>query len=479
MTSYHHEFHPSILRAYDIRGIVGTTLFAEDAFAIGVGIAKITAQRQEKATPKIALGYDGRISSPELADALEKGLIAAGAHVITIGMGPTPMLYFADQALACDGAIQITGSHNPKDYNGFKMVIGHRSFFGDDITALGKMMAQGVSLGEAGGHEHSDVLDDYIARLMQDAITPSLADNIFGDASYVWDTGNGAAGPAVRALIGRLSGRHDLLFEEVDGTFPNHHPDPVDPHTLAYLRQACDAAGALCGFGFDGDGDRLGVIDAKGRQVPGDMLTAFLAREFLSRRQGEVVLFDVKSSAVAMQLVKQAGGKPEIWKTGHSHMKSRMAEIGCELAGEMSGHIFIKDGYYGFDDALYVAVRVLRTMIATGQTITQFMDQLPPSFTSPECRVACDDDIKFSLMASLADTAKAKAQSKGKEVNVLLIDGIRVQDDDGWWLIRASNTEACLVVRAEGVNEAALDKKIKELQEILASQDISWTYQAR
>ena len=207
------------------------------------------------------------------------------------------------------------------------------------------------------------------------------------------------------------------------------------------------------------------------------MLTAFLAREFLSRRQGEVVLFDVKSSAVAMALVKQAGGKPEIWKTGHSHMKSRMAEIGCELAGEMSGHIFIKDGYYGFDDALYVAVRVLRTMIATGQTITQFMDQLPPSFTSPECRVACDDDMKFSVMESLADTAKAKAQSGGKEVSVLLIDGIRVQDDDGWWLIRASNTEACLVVRAEGVNEVALNKKITELQDILASQDISWTYQ--
>ena len=476
---FHHEFHPSILRAYDIRGIVGTTLFAQDAFAIGLGFAQIAAQRQAKNTPKIApiiaVGYDGRISSPELAEALGKGLIAGGAHVVSIGMGPTPMLYFADRELACDGAIQITGSHNPKDYNGFKMVIGHRSFYGDDITALGQMMAEGVTISDAGTQEQIDVMDDYIARLVQDAITPHSDDSAVRDATFVWDTGNGAAGPAVRALIGKLAGAHALLFEEVDGTFPNHHPDPVDPHTLAFLKQACDEAGALCGLGFDGDGDRLGVIDAKGRQVPGDMLTAFLALEFLSRHQGEVVLFDVKSSAVAMALVKQAGGKPEIWKTGHSHMKSRMAEIGCELAGEMSGHIFIKDGYYGFDDALYVAVRVLRTMVATGQTITQFMDDLPPSYTSPECRVPCDDDIKFSVMAALADTAQSQADAK--QTDVLVIDGIRVQDDQGWWLIRASNTEACLVVRAEGVNEAALEQKISELQALLASQNIHWTYQ--
>ena len=466
MKSHQHHFHPTILRAYDIRGIVGTTLFDEDAFAIGVGFAHIIAKRSGSASPKIAVGYDGRISSPKLAAALTDGLVQGGAHVVEIGMGPTPMLYFADRNLACDGAIQITGSHNPKDYNGFKMVCAHQSFYGDDITALGEMMAQGVTLPQKGARSELSVFDDYIARLAQDA-TPLMG-------HFVWDTGNGAAGPSVRALLAQLAGTHDLLFEEVDGTFPNHHPDPVDPHTLTFLREACDASDALCGLGFDGDGDRLGMIDAKGRQVPGDILTAFLALEFLSRRQGEVILFDVKSSAAAMRLVEQAGGQPQIWKTGHSHMKSRMAEIGCELAGEMSGHIFIKDGYYGFDDALYVAVRVLAAMAHTGQTITQFMDNLPPSFTSPECRVDCADDIKFDIMDKLAATAKARYGDR----DVLLIDGIRVQDDSGWWLIRASNTEACLVVRAEGVDETALDGKITELKELLASCSIIWDYQS-
>ncbi len=463
---FQHQFHPTILRAYDIRGIIGKTLSEADAFAIGVGFAAIVATRQAKPQPKIAIGYDGRISSPALSKALSDGLVAGGAEVHNIGMGPTPMLYFADRRLGCDGAIQITGSHNPKDYNGFKMVIGHQSFYGDDITMLGQMMADGITLGTSGSATNLSVFDDYINRLIEDAP--------LGEGSFVWDTGNGAAGPAVRALIDRLSGEHELLFEEVDGTFPNHHPDPVDPHTLGFLRDACDAKGALCGLGFDGDGDRLGMIDAKGRQVPGDILTAYLALELLSRKPGEVILFDVKSSSAAMRLVEQAGGKPQIWKTGHSHMKSRMAEINCQLAGEMSGHIFIKDGYYGYDDAPYVAVRVLATMAATGQSITDFMDNLPPSFTSPECRVACDDEVKFEKIAALADSAKTRFADK----DVMLIDGIRVQDATGWWLVRASNTEACLVVRAEGTDKAALAVKIAELKDLLAEQDLIWDYQS-
>ena len=466
MTLFQHDFNTTILRAYDIRGIIGKTLFNEDAYAIGAVFAQEIAKRQNVCTPKIALGYDGRLSSPDLAQALSDGLVAGGAEVYHIGLGPTPMLYFADRHLDCDGAIQITGSHNPKDYNGFKMVCGHRSFYGDDIIGLGKQAASGVTLNKTGRAQSYDVFDAYIARLLQDA--PAC------EGSFVWDTGNGAAGPAVRALLDGLSGTHELLFEEVDGTFPNHHPDPVDPHTLGFLRDACASAGAICGLGFDGDGDRLGMIDAKGRQVPGDILTAYLALELLARKPGEVILFDVKSSAAAMHLVAQAGGKPEIWKTGHSHMKSRMAEINCQLAGEMSGHIFIKDGYYGYDDALYVAVRVLRTMVATGQSITAFMDELPPSFTSPECRVTCSDEIKFQKMDALSKAAIAAHKDK----DVLLIDGIRVQDEAGWWLVRASNTEACLVVRAEGVDKTALKAKITELKHLLAAQDLSWDYEA-
>ena len=391
MSHYHHDFHPSILRAYDIRGIVGKTLSDKDAFAIGVGFAHIITEKQACDAPKIAVGYDGRISSPDLAEALIEGLMAGGADVQAIGLGPTPMLYFADREYACDGAIQITGSHNPKDYNGFKLVCAHQSFYGDDITALGAVMAQGINVEKKGCRTDREVFDAYNARLAADSMTGE---------------------------------------------------------------------------------DRLGVIDAKGRHVPGDILTAFIAGEYLQRAPGETILFDVKSSAAAMRLVSQAGGVPLLWKTGHSHMKSRMAEIDCQLAGEMSGHIFIKDGYYGFDDALYVAIRLLRTMIRTNQTITDFMDNLPPSFTTPECRVACDDDIKFEIMDALATAAEAEFSDK----DVLLIDGIRVQDETGWWLCRASNTEACLVVRAEGVDDDALARKVAELKALLASQSINWDY---
>ena len=457
-----HRFDDTILRAYDIRGIIDHTLFAEDAFAIGAGFAHITSKRLQKPHPKIALGYDGRTTSPMLAEALCDGLMASGAEVVMIGMGPTPMLYFADIMLGCDGAIQITGSHNPKDYNGFKMVLAHSAFYGQDITALGTLIEQGLTLSDDGSRTDISVFDDYITRLLQDVAAT--------DHSFIWDTGNGAAGPSVRALIDQMPGTHHLLFEDVDGTFPNHHPDPVDPKTLAFLKSACDDVGAYCGFGFDGDGDRLGIIDAKGRAVPGDILTAFLAQEFLARCPGETVLFDVKSSQAAMSLVTEAGGKAELWKTGHSHMKSRMKQINCQLAGEMSGHIFIKDGYFGFDDALYVAIRTLRAMHATNQSITEFMDSLPASYTTAECRVACDDRRKFTIMEQLATRAKTHLSNK----DIILIDGIRVQDDTGWWLVRASNTEACLVVRAEGTSQAALSEKIHEVTTYLAKEDVIW-----
>ena len=457
-----HEFHTSILRAYDIRGIVGKTLFDKDAYAIGFGFAKIVRKDSQIEMPRIIIGYDGRLTSPALAKALAEGLTDGGAEIIDIGLGPTPMLYFADIHLKGDGAIQITGSHNPKDYNGFKMVISHRSFYGDDIQNLGKALRQGFAANAKGSYVRQDIFQPYIKQLYQDCE--------IDDFNLVWDTGNGAAGPAVLALTDKLGGVHKTLFTDVDGTFPNHHPDPVDPHTLSFLREACDKAGADCGLGFDGDGDRLGVIDAKGRQVPGDILTAYLATEFLNRHKGQTILFDVKSSKAAMDIVSKAGGKAELWKTGHSHMKSRMAEIGCALAGEMSGHIFIKDNYHGFDDALYVAVRVLNTMTKTQKTITDFMDELPVSFTSPECRVDCDDDIKFDVM----DALQAQIKTQYDHNALTLIDGIRVNETDGWWLIRASNTEAALVVRAEGDDEAALAAKISDIQSLLASQNIRW-----
>ena len=462
MPLFTHEFHSSILRAYDIRGIVGKTLFETDAYAIGLGFADIIGNHAKTKSPRIAIGRDGRLTSPSLSDALCKGLIDGGAEVMDIGLGPTPMLYFADLYFECDGAIQITGSHNPKDYNGFKMVRAHRSFYGEDIQDLGEALSAGIAKGDKGSAQEAPIFDLYIEQLLN-AVECD-------DFNLVWDTGNGAAGPAVEELTKKLAGQHATLFTEVDGHFPNHHPDPVDPHTLGFLREACDKAMAHCGLGFDGDGDRLGVIDAKGRQVPGDLLTAYLATEFLSRHQGETILFDVKSSKMAMDIVRQAGGKPELWKTGHSHMKSRMVEIGCQLAGEMSGHIFIKDQYHGFDDALYVALRVLQTMTKTKTSITSFMDALPASFASPECRVECADEIKFKVMADLQSYVK----NHYDEASLTLIDGIRITQDDGWWLIRASNTEAALVVRAEGRDKAALTAKIDDIRTLLAKHNVSW-----
>ena len=458
-----HQFDPTILRSYDIRGQVGTTLSTDDAFAIGAGFGQ-----QIRATSKgrVAVGRDGRLSSPELSAALIDGLCQAGCHVFDIGVGPTPMLYFADRHLGCDGAIQVTGSHNPPDYNGFKMVRAHQSYFGDDIQMLGHACAAGLTLGSAGTVEQISVFDSYIDRLRQ---------NIdFGDFTVVWDAGNGAAGPAVEALVQPISGHHKTLFTDIDGHFPNHHPNPVDPSTLKLLRKQVSAANAECGIGFDGDGDRIGVIDNQGRQISGDILTAFLSLDILSRRKGADILFDVKSSSVALDLVRRAGGKPHLWRTGHSHMKQRLKELNAPLAGEMSGHIFIADDFFGFDDGLYVACRFLSRLSAMARTrserLTDFLDQLPPSFTTPECHISCPDDEKFAAVDRLSQQISATVPAE--QLN--LIDGVRLTTDSGWCLVRASNTEPALVVRAEGVDEAALDQMVAFVRTHLADVGVSW-----
>ena len=458
-----HKFDPTILRSYDIRGQIGATLNTNDAFAIGAGFGHHIKSSSEG---RIAVGRDGRLSSPDLSAALIDGLKRAGCHVYDIGLGPTPMLYFADRHLNSDGAIQVTGSHNPPDYNGFKMVRNHQSYFGEDIQNLGKACALGLTLEGAGTSEQVSVFDDYIDRLRQ---------NIdFGDFSVVWDAGNGAAGPAVDALVSGISGTHKTLFTDVDGRFPNHHPNPTDPNTLNFLKEQVQAASADCGIGFDGDGDRIGVIDKTGRQVSGDLLTAFLSLDILERQNGADILFDVKSSSTALDIVRRAGGKPHLWRTGHSHMKKRLKELGSPLAGEMSGHIFIADDFYGFDDALYVACRFLSRLVHMRQeenkSLTDFLDQLPPSFTTPECHIHCPDNEKFTVVEQLSQ--KVSAMMPAEQIN--LIDGVRVTTASGWCLIRASNTEPALVVRAQGENQAALDETIEFLSSQLKAAGISW-----
>lgn len=455
-----HNFAPTILRAYDIRGIYQDTLTEADAHAIGMAFIATLRQRGHGVT--VAVGRDGRLSSPALAAALIDGLVQAGGEVRDIGCGPTPMLYFAGVTWQCDGAIQVTGSHNPPTHNGFKMVMNGKSFFGDDIQQLGQVSAAGVANGDGGSVTETAIFDDYVNRLLQQADA--------GDLSIVWDCGNGAAGPATVAMTQKLTGTHQVLFADIDGHFPNHHPNPVDPATLDILRRAVADSSAAIGIGFDGDGDRIGVVDAKGRQVPGDFLTAYLAQDILARHPAAPVILDVKSSDMAVNLITQSGGDAQIWKTGHSHMKKRMAEIHAPIAGEMSGHIFIADDFYGFDDALYVAIRVISQMVRSGQSITDFVDKLPAQHATPEMHIACSDTEKFPLIERLAAHVKTSYDSQ----DLTLIDGVRVRTGDGWWLVRASNTEAALVVRAEGSNPDALDRLIKNIESALAAAGMNW-----
>ena len=460
-----HIFHPTILRAYDIRGIVGETLHVEDARAIGHAFGLLF-----EAGARIAIGRDGRLSSPDLATALSEGLVDAGCHVLDIGVGPTPMLYFADVALSCAGAIQVTGSHNPPTHNGFKMVRAHRPFYGADIQQLGTD-ALTLKRRAGGRYETQDIIDLY---------TEKLADQAdFGNLSAVWDTGNGAAGPALISMLEKIDksasekpAQH-CLFTEIDGTFPNHHPNPVDPETLDILRDKVNEMGADLGIGFDGDGDRIGVIDQKGRQVAGDLLTALLAHDVLERHPGAPILFDVKSSELALELVRQAGGKPMLWKTGHSHMKEKMREIGAPIAGEMSGHIFIKDRYYGFDDALYVAMRLVSLLNQKQLSMADFLDSLPDLHASAEIGIACPDEEKFALIDRLSAKLKANLPDG---YTLTDIDGVRLGNADGWWLLRPSNTEAKLVTRAEGRTADLLEKHLKMVQNALKEEGLDWSY---
>jgi len=446
-----HRFHPTILREYDIRGIVGQTLFPADARAIGRTFATIVRRSGGR---RICVGRDGRLSSPELARALIEGVRAAGVDVVDLGLGPTPMMYFAVHELDTDGGIQVTGSHNPPSHNGFKMMLGKASFFGERIQELGRMAAAGdVESGE-GRLEQVDLLDRYVERLARDFRGDRPLD-------VVWDAGNGAAGPAMAALARRLPGRHHCLFAEVDGRFPNHHPDPTEPHNLEALIAAVEARGAEVGIAFDGDGDRIGVVDGRGRIIWGDQLLTILAADLLARLPGSIIIADVKASQTLFDEIARLGGRPLMWKTGHSLIKAKMVETGAPLSGEMSGHIFYKDGFYGHDDALYVAVRLLDILARGNRTLAELRDSMPVTFSTPEVRFDCPEERKFAVVAELA---RGLARD-GAEVDTT--DGVRVRTPDGWWLLRASNTQAVLVARAEASTAEGLERLKAQVRERL------------
>jgi phosphomannomutase len=454
--AFSHRFDPTVLREYDIRGIVGRTLHDADAFAIGRCFGSVVARAGGHV---VAVGYDGRLSSPELAAALVDGLKASGMEVLRVGRGPTPMLYFAATTLNTDGAVMVTGSHNPSDYNGFKMMLGKRAFFGADIQTLGRMAAAGDWESGTGTSERIDIEDRYVDRLLEGFDGPALR--------IGWDAGNGAAGPVLEKLVARLPGEHHTLFTEVDGTFPNHHPDPTEEKNLADLKRLVADKGLDFGIAFDGDGDRIGAIDGSGRVVWGDQLLSILAEPVLQEVPGATIIADVKASQALYDRVAELGGQPLMWKTGHSLIKQKMKETGSPLAGEMSGHIFFAHDYYGYDDALYAAVRLIRAVGRLGKSLTELKAAMPDMINTPEMRFQVDESRKFAAV----DEVLARLEASGAEVN--RTDGARVNTADGWWLLRASNTQDVLVARAEAKDQAGLDRLVAQIDEQLALSGIA------
>jgi len=454
-----HQFHPTVLREYDIRGIIGETLGADDARAIGRSFGTLLRRAGGKL---VAVGYDGRVSSPMLEHALVEGLTSSGCDVRRVGMGPTPMLYYAEaSAEEVDGGIQITGSHNPANYNGFKMVFQGRPFFGADIIQLGELAAQGDWTDGTGSVETLEVLDAYVERLLTalDGIEPEKLSSL----RVGWDAGNGAAGPALEALVAKLPGEHHLLFTEVDGNFPHHHPDPTVEDNLKDLQNLVSAKSLDFGVAFDGDGDRIGAIDGQGRVIWGDQLLMIYAEDLLQKRPNSTIIADVKASRALFDRVAELGGKPLMWKTGHSLIKSKMKETGSPLAGEMSGHVFFADTYYGFDDALYAGVRLIAAAARLGKSVTELRSDMPQMLNTPEMRFQVDESRKFAAIEEV------KQRLAGTDAQVNDTDGVRVTNDDGWWLLRASNTQHVLVARAESFTEDGLQRLMGQIDEQLAA----------
>tara|TARA_B100001123_G_scaffold357685_1_gene412015 strand:+ start:1047 stop:2432 length:1386 start_codon:yes stop_codon:yes gene_type:complete len=445
-----HYINPTILREYDIRGVIGENLSERDAYAIGRSFGTVLAQ---EGGTTACVGYDGRLSSPLLEEAVVQGLNESGINVACVGLGPTPMLYYAVTVLNAAGGIMISGSHNPPEYNGFKIMLGRNSFYGDDLLRLGKIAAQGAFATGRGVNHREYVLDGYVKRISQD----------FSEGKSLrvaWDSGNGSAGDAMARLTRGLPGEHILLNENIDGTFPAHHPDPTVPENMAQLRTVVLENRCDLGIAFDGDGDRIGVIDDEGEILWGDQLMVIWSTDVLEQNPGATIIADVKASQVLFDEIERLGGIPMMWRTGHSLIKTRMGETGALLAGEMSGHIFFSDRYFGYDDALYAAVRLLSCLGQREESLSAIRRSLPQLVNTPELRFPCPEERKFQIVDEVRDRMSALG------ANISEIDGVRVVNDDGWWLLRSSNTQNALVARCE----AATSEGLQRLKEALVSQ---------
>jgi phosphomannomutase/phosphoglucomutase len=446
-----------VFREYDIRGVADRDLGDDLAHALGLALATMLPSGPKR---RIAVARDCRLSSPRLHAALTRGLVEGGAHVIDAGVGPTPMLYFAVHHLDVDGGVMITGSHNPADENGFKMMSGRASFFGKDIQAVRAKIESGdLPLTPGGKIESIDVREDYVAAVTRDIERPS------DGLRVVLDAGNGAGGPLGVASLRKIGVDPDPLFCEMDGLFPNHHPDPTVPKNLEALALRVRETGARVGLAYDGDADRLGAIDANGDIVWGDKLMILFSRAVLEKNPGAAILGEVKCSQTLYDDIAKHGGRPIMWKTGHSLIKTKMKEEHALLAGEMSGHLFFADRYFGYDDAIYASLRLVELLAKTGKTMGELLADVPKTVTTPEIRVDCPDEVKFGLVAAVT------AAFRGRGNAVVDTDGARISFAGGaWGLVRASNTGPVLVMRFEAPDDATLVRVRTDVEEVVATE---------
>ncbi len=460
-----HKFHPSILRAYDIRGIVGSTINIADANFIGLAFgtyvarSKMVSDNAAAAGKKICVAFDGRHSSPGFEEAIVDGLVATGADVIRVGRGPTPMLYFAVKYFMADAGIMITGSHNPPSHNGCKMMLDMLPLKDEEIQQLGKIAANGDFIKASGTVTFEEVFDEYVQSLVK-AFKPTSK-----PLKIAWDAGNGASGEAMLELTKHIPGKHIILNEKIDGDFPAHHPDPSVMENMEQLKAAVIDNACDLGIAFDGDGDRIGVLDNKGRMIMGDQLMVLLARDILKTNPGATIIADVKSSQILFDEIAKSGGNPLMWKTGHSLIKYKMSEVGAMLAGEVSGHIFYKENN-GFDDGLYAAIRLINILSSSQLNLAEMLDSIPTTFSTNESRIDVIEERKFKIIEEI----KTAVCSQG--ININDIDGLRVNTPDGWWLLRASNTQAALVSRCESGSLDGLKRLENSLQGYLGQQDV-------
>lgn len=447
-----HTFNNFIFREYDIRGSFDQTFFTQDAYEIGLRFA--TYLQRTHPTPLVCVGRDGRLSSPDLSCALIQGLRDAGANVLDVGVGPTPMLYYATKITPAVAGIMVTGSHNPPQDNGLKLTLKDLPFFGEQIQELKNIIPNKSET--SGSLEFMDIREQYIDRLLVDTPKKTIK-----KLKVAWDCGNGAAGEIIEILTQRMENRSVLLNTTIDGTFPAHHPDPSVEENLEHLRDA--VAGHHCdiGIAFDGDADRIGVIDGKGRILWGDQLLCLLAEDVLQGSPGAKIIADVKSSQSLFDYIEKLDGIPVMAKTGHSNIKKLIKEIDASLAGEMSGHTFFADRYYGYDDAIYTAIRLLGFLETQDRSLSELFDELPKYHSTPEIRFPCDDEEKFEIVSKIRDDLKKQG------ANFVDIDGVRVKTEAGWWLVRASNTQAILVVRCEAYTKEQLPVIVQQMKNIL------------